>query len=1447
MCLTKTLVIPIIILLAINAYKGNAQNPLNYRFQYLQIEDGLPQNTITCIAKDKYGFMWFGTNNGVCRYDSYTFDLFKTNEKTQNSLPDNLVKAIATGPGNLVWIGSQKGLSYFNHNSKQITRFTDTADNGQQITKVSSIVVDNNTIWVATLGNGIFKIMLKNKNWVIDKHFCTQKNSLQSNIVNVIFLSTEKKLYAGSQNGVLILDTVLHNFIPDTVSMVLPPLTNVNDIFEDNKNNYYFATNNGMFVYSGAHKNITWQAVLVNTPNTLKHGTVNTVRQDISGQILVGSLGGLQTYNPDNGLFYDFLDNGPANFTLNNIFINTIFCDSSGNVWIGTEKGGINKFNVFQNPFYYFTHNPKNPNSLNENTINSILCEYNFLWIGTAGGGINLYNIKTQKFVHYTYNAFNPATLSNNYVTSIVRASNNKLYVGTWGGGINVLSTQGANVTVDRVTLSDPLYTNDLVNGFVSSMVNNPLGYMLIGTEGGLSMLDYKTNKFTTIIAPVNFAQQLNEIGCLLLDKKGFYWLGTRNGLFRFPQTALRQTKDDDIIISQLEYFKHETNKPATLPGDYVISLMEDSKGDVWVGTYGNGMAKATFNFKGELVFENYSTDNGLSNNVVYAMLEDNHNKIWISTDFGLCMLNTINNNIRCFYMQDGLLNNQFYWSAANKSSKGVLYFGGVNGLNYFNPDNLYEYNYFPTPKITRFTIFNNEVLPGKKFHNKTVINKPVYNTDTIYLSYKDNNISFDFSSFDYYLPQKSQYAYMLTGIDKNWVVVPSQRRFANYNNLTGGTYNFSLKASNCDGVWNQTPTTVTIIVYPPFWQTLWFKILTFIVAAALIYLFILFQMRRIIQQKKLLEEKVLVRTKKIEDQKIILEKQAAELFENNKQLAQRQSQIELQKHELESKNEEILKQRDELILLNNKVNDINQMQLRFFTNISHEFQTPLTLILSPTERLLNDYKNDTALTHLLTIINKNAHRLLMLIRQLLEIRKIETGNQNLQVELAYIKPFLTDIFSSFEELANKNSITYTHNFDIPQSAWIDKEKLENVLYNLLSNAFKFTPPGKTIEFNATTKKTGNIDILVITVADTGEGIPASKIDKLFDRFLQVTDSKKHRSAGAGIGLSLVKSLVGIMHGTITVTSEHEFGSLFKVEIPFSRAAFADHEIDTTGQVYESVIKDKVSFLYDQINSPRPVYYESQENTIERILVVEDNIEMRSFICSCLATYYKVIEAENGLTGYELAKKESPALIVSDIMMPELDGLELCQKIKNNLYTSHIPVVLLTAKTDTTEQIEGLQTGADDYMTKPFNSDLLLAKIKTIIENRNKVRAKFGKLEDVNPDELTISSLDSKFFARANEVVQKYYTEPSFDVDLFASEMLVSRSQLYTKLKAITNLSATEYINTYRLKKGMELLKNGSMQVAEVAYAIGFNDPKYFSRIFKKYYHQSPSDMVPKK
>jgi signal transduction histidine kinase/ligand-binding sensor domain-containing protein/CheY-like chemotaxis protein len=1425
----------------------NLQQSANYHFQYLKVEDGLPQNTINAIAKDAFGFMWFGTNNGICRFDGYSFETFKSDKNNSNSLPDNMISSIEPGFDNNIWIGSSNGLSYYDPYADLIYNYTVAETGCQDIQKVTSILADGDKLWIGTSTNGLF-LLTPNKdgNLRISSHFIRNNHSIGTNNITVISKNHTNTVVVGTNEGIFTYQPQHNIFEKKSNYGQLLENAFINDIFESNKGELFVATSIGL-AFLG--HNMQQPVMYTNNPadeTSLAHNTVNKISENAQGEILVASLGGLQKFDPSTGLFYSFPEIGPDYYKLNNQFINTLFCDKAGNVWIGTEKGGINKFNVFQNQFGYYTHDPNNKNSLNENTINSIFKEKDYLWIGTAGGGLNMVDLKSGTINHYVFNVFNQRSISSDYITSFIRDNSDMLWVGTWGGGLNRLTTLGSSVSIERITAGSSGASNTLVNSFISSLVYDG-NKLVIGTEGGLSTYNTLLRRFTTYTTPINNNPPLSEIGCLLKDSKGYYWVGTRNGLFRFHSSSLIETEEPTVQIDKIQFFRNEPGNQHSIPGNYVISLLEDSKGNIWVGTYGNGLCKCTFDQNGNIQCATISQADGLPNNVIYGILEDDFGNLWISTDYGLACYNLSTKKIRNFFKQDGLLNNQFYWSASFKSDEGILYFGGTEGLNYFKPEHVLEYKHLATPKVTRLKIFNQEIRSGEISHGKVVIRKPVFSADTILLSYRDNNISLDFSALDFYLPEKTVFAYMIPEIDKDWIYVPAQRRFANYSNLKGGSYHFLLKASNCDGIWNEKPTEITIIITPPFWKTKWFTILSIIFVLSVSFFIIQYQLKRIIDQKRVLEEKVILRTQKIEDQKIMLEKQANDLIESNQKLERRQILIEQQKKELEDKNNEISSQRDELILLNNKVREINQKQLSFFTNISHEFRTPLTLIISPLERLIDKFKNDNETENILKILNRNAQRLLLLINQLLEIRKIETGNQELRVELTDVKAFLLEIFNSFNELARKNEILYTCNFSITDETWIDKEKIENVTYNLLSNAFKFTPKGGKISLSVRTKKIDENLFLKISVSDSGIGISPDQIGRLFDRFYQVTESKNHKHAGTGIGLSLVKSLAEIMYGKVEAQSEPGKGSNFSVSIPVNNQFFANHEIDTSGQVYESDIQSKVAILYDQIiETPHAHHPHLIDREIPSILVIEDNPDMRQYICSNLSRFFNVLEAENGKQGLEAAKKEEPDLIISDIMMPEMDGLELCRKIKTNLYTSHIPLILLTAKGEVEDYVEGLEQGADDYISKPFNIEILIAKVSGMIENRKKLRKKYSSLEDVSPTELTTSKLDEQFFIKIGEIVELNYIDPDFDVDKFASLMLVSRSQLYKKMKAITDLSTIDFLNVFRLKKSVDLLKQGDLQISEIAYSTGFNDPKYFSRIFKKYYHCTPSEYVSK-
>jgi signal transduction histidine kinase/DNA-binding response OmpR family regulator len=1073
---------------------------------------------------------------------------------------------------------------------------------------------------------------------------------------------------------------------------------------------------------------------------------------------------------------------------------------------------------------------------------------------------LNRYNKTNHSFDHYQSVAHNANSISSNFVSVICKDYSGGTWIGTWGGGLNRMVSQGGNGTF--VHYRENTGPNGICSDYISAIWADPKGYFLIGTLTGLDLFEPGKGVFKHIANNQGFKNRISEVGCIIKDSKGFYWIGTRVGLYRVSSANLEKGVQDHEITR----YANSIGEPNSLPGDYVISLCEDREGNIWVGTYGSGFSKIKIQPAGKVSFTNYSETSGLCNNVVYAIQKDKNGNLWLSTDNGLSRFDPKTGQFRNFYVSDGLQSNQFYWSASCTGIDGKLYFGGMKGLNYFNPEDIRDNAFSPTVVFTDLKVFNSSVNIGKWNGRKILLEKAINETSRLNLSYRENVFTLEFSSLDYFLPEKVNYKYRMKGVDKDWVTVPASRRFATYTNLEGGNYIFEVKASNSDGVWNEKPVQIEIHITPPFWATNWFRIITLLFLLLLVVAYIRYRTSRLHRQKLVLERMVKERTVMIAEQNEKLKIQADNLQETNLQLASKKEQIEGQKTELELKNQQISEQRDKLIELNKHVNLVNQLKLRFFTNISHEFRTPLTLILGPLDKLISSWKGDLNSLETLRLINRNAQRLLHLINQLMEFRKVESGKLELKVSEGNINVFLENIYSSFQHLADQQKISYTFT-PLHESAqcWFDHEKLENVIFNLLSNAFKFTSPKGRISLTTymvheeyrpetTTHESKHPKIglispyLVIKVTDSGVGISEEHITHIFKRFYQVNTSESLKVRGSGIGLSLSRELVKAHHGTISVESEVNKGSVFTVQLPVLKSCFAQNEILDKPVEGSATLKDQVLKLAEELLSvdPQPVKRavpaSNEGYKKPLILVAEDNYDLRCHISASLNDEYRVIEAENGKIAYELAKDYNPELILSDIMMPEMDGLELCSRLKNNLHTSHIIVVLLTARTSVENWIEGLETGADDYISKPFDLNLMRVRIRQLIETRRRLKKHFGKELALDKEVVSISRADEQFMNKALEVVEQNFSNPDFGVEEFVSKMFFSHSLVHKKLSAITDQSAGDFITSFRLKKAAQLLQKPDMNVSEIAYEIGFNDPKYFSRQFKKYFGSTPSE-----
>lgn len=1438
-------IVVLIFLLLLVVFQGlgsNEQN-LSHRFQYLTIENGLPQNTVDDILCDSQGFMWFATWGGLCRFDGYGFETFRPDE-SETGLSSHFVYALAEDNRSQLWIGTLNGPILYDLNLGEFVRVS---VDGMDLSAlpVKDIYCSGNRIWLAAADSGLVILEQKDHHrFSLAGRFSGQSTDEDfGSVFTICHLDQDRILIGTSQGAFLFSEQAIKQIVHAGLRRLTMGQSIISAYYSPQKE-LWLGSNNPLF---RMNNNLELISAYYHSPydkTSLAHGTVNSVCSDARGNILVGTLGGLCIFDEKTNQFVRITDRQGEQAQLNNVFVNSLFADEKGVVWIGTDKGGINRYNIFENSFNSIGYSLADRNSLSHPTVNSIFREKNRLWVGTAGGGLNLIETDQLNSVsHFKYDPSNATGISSDFISSIIKGPDGKIYIGTWGTGINCKADNSENRFEHFLSSDGP---NDLSNNFISVLYNDPRGYILIATEGGLNLFDPQSRHFSRFPTD-STGNGLSEVGCIELDHKGYYWAGTRKGLFRFsmekavPGTI--QFKPGEVMRFLYNHSDHNS-----IPGNFITALKEDSKGQMWLGTYGNGIAKVKTAPGGNFLFETYSQSDGLSNNVIYSIEEDKTGLLWISSDNGLSAFDPVSKRFVSYYERDGLMNNQYYWSASFADKDGNLYFGGVNGLNYFDPARINEYVFENHVVFTNLKVFNSVVRPCEERHGHLVMNKPLYMSDTITLSYRDNVFSIEFSALDYAVPEKISYAYMMDGVDNDWVYVNADRRFATYTNLRGGEYLFKVRCTNSAGDWSEAISVLKVRIIPPFYATNWFRIIAMIVIMLLVMAYVRWSTINLIQQKKKLEKLVSERTLKIEEQKEVLVAQSFSLKENNQILEQRQNLIEGQKAELEAKNAEIMAQRDQLIELNEQVQNANQLKLRFFTNISHEFRTPLTLIIDPIQSLIDRLKEDKKSVETLRMIDRNAQRLLHLINQLMYFRRIENNQVVLHAEEADMVGFVEDIFNSFRDLAFHQHIDFQFfSQDSPDPVWIDKEKMENILYNLLSNAFKFTPTGGRIVVQVRFEQDIKPDLTIckLQVEDSGIGIDNQHLDLIFDRFYQVGKTGKSTITGSGIGLSLTRELVEALRGTISVESEAGKGTTFRLNIPCSKAHFNTEELVSSTDYQGPTIDNQVALLTEELLVLEEVDgktdFESGDRHKPLILIAEDHSDLRKFLIHNLSDEYRVIGVGDGKEGTNMATRYTPDLIISDVMMPFVDGIEFCQRIKTNIQTSHIPVILLTAKALTENWIEGLETGADDFIPKPFNLDVLKARIKNLIENRKRMIRLFSK--DLCPDieKVTTTTLDEEFLQKTYTILDRFYIQPEFSVEDFAREMCISKSLLYKKLKSLTGMSISDYVNNYKIKKSLVLLREGRLNVSDIAFHVGFNDPKYFSRVFRKFVGMTPT------
>jgi signal transduction histidine kinase/DNA-binding response OmpR family regulator len=975
------------------------------------------------------------------------------------------------------------------------------------------------------------------------------------------------------------------------------------------------------------------------------------------------------------------------------------------------------------------------------------------------------------------------------------------LWLGTDGG---LFSYQRGNKII-RKYQHDPLDDNSLSDNFVTTIIeirSKNETALWVATLNGLNKITPNTGQLERFYVPDTDPTH-NMIGSICNDKKGNIWLGTQSSyLYSFNIQTRQFTKHGSydsqirrVFIDSSDMFWICTGgnglfafDPSTKVEKHYLhnstnhkSISDNSIRAVSEDGSGNlwlatGGGLNKFNRESE-TFTCYSEKDGLISNLIRSILMDRKGNLWLGTDKGMSMFDPVSQIFRNFTVRDGLHHNEF-WGKPYLSNNNEIFFGGINGMTYFFPDSINKKSRHAPVMLTNFQLFNKNVKPGKN----SPLKKEISQTDEIILQHDQSVFSLEFAALEYQHPQKIKYAYKMDNIDPEWVFTDASRRFVTYTQLDPGTYRFHVKATNMDGVWNLRQVSVKISIMPPLWATWWAYSLYGIVFLGLLF--------------------------------------AARRYELNR--------MEL-KHDLQIKETEA-----------NQMQEMDRLKSKFFANISHEFRTPLTLILGPLQKFIENCRSDEDKKQY-SLMQRNALRLQKLINQLLDLSRLEAGKLTLAARETDIIQLTRMIAAAFESLAKGRDIELKFETDLDRLAvYIDTDKFEKMISNLLSNAFKFSEDNTEIRIFIHKQETQNGEPgqCIIKIKDQGKGIAAENIGRIFDRFYQVESAADRAYEGNGIGLALTKELVELHHGKITVESEPAKGTVFTIQIPLGKEHLSGIEL-------LDIPAEEIQFENYLPISEIPEEHltgTDTEDDLPLILVVEDNRDVQSYLTGIMENVYQLIFADNGREGMDQAISNIPDLIVSDVMMPEMDGFTMCRALKNDIRTSHIPIILLTARAGQENKLDGLITGADDYLTKPFDARELQTRIHNLIEQRRILQEKFSSQNPFNPQQIDFSKNDRSFLGQVLETLNKNINNPAFNTTIFAEEIALSRVQLFRKLKSLTGKSVSEFIRHYRLNHAAELLSNNQGNVTEIAYRVGFNHLSHFARYFKDQFGISPSE-----
>lgn len=1299
-----------------------------YAFKTLTSDQGLVHNHVNCALRDKNNYLWFGTESGLSRFDGVQFTNFRYSASKHTGLSGNVISAIFEGPEGNVWIRTSNGMNVYDQRSGIIHQHLDSI-----LTSLKLPVKDVHTI--RPLDGQTFALLYSDRSLVLydalTKTHRTVPQLTKNNRIADVIAGKGQTIWVIYENGLLgYVDTKSLQSIKTCLLPLSNKLVNYNLFADQEGVIWIFSKDIPIGVYWFDPKD----GVVRHIQKELSNPFVGNIVQDDKGNLWLGTdHGGINVYNKKTSSIEII---GNDKYDLRSLPYNSITClyrDKSGIIWTGTYKGGISYYHPNLLLFSLIKNYPGLPRSLPFDDVNKFVQDRKGnLWIGTNGGGLLYYDIGHKTFKQYLHDPQDPNSLSSNVIVSLLLDTEDRLWIGTYRGGMCRFDGK-----TFKVFHRDPA-PGKLNDDSVWEIYEDSQHRFWIGTlSAGLYLFDRKTEQFSKTYSRQGQTINSNYISVLFEDSKKRLWIGTATGLALLAP---------DGKISYI----NTSSSPMKLMNDLIYDIKEDKTGRIWVATQeGLHVIDGT-------KISCLTQQDGLSDDAILALLVDNQGGIWASTNKGLSAIvgkgQAEKFIIRNFTQESGLQGNVFNENAALKMRDGRLVFGGPKGFNFIDPTKISSESELVLPLLSNLYLFNKRVAVGEEFSGRVIYDQALNNLKELSLPYNLNAISLEFSTFDYLQQHNGLYQYQLAGLSDEWFDFEPGTMRANFTNLDTRSYSLYIRHAIDSNSWSEGVLLLTIDIQPPFWRSTWaflfYACLTLVVLWTYFYL-----------------TKLRVKTRN-------------QLF-----LAQEQA---------------------------TQAKELDALKTRFFTNISHEFRTPISLILTPTQQLLDEEQHPEKKADL-NLIKKNADRLLKLVNQLLDFRKLEKSELELNEEYGDLMGFIREQLDAFAGMAQSNQISLQVNIaQDTYPSWFDKNKLESIIFNLMSNAIKFSPVSGIVAFNAEVTEQEAGKVLLIEVQNQGTAIPENLQSRVFERYMQLAVPNGKLNQGTGIGLSIVKDYVEFLGGNIRLSSNAQW-TTFYVQLPLNKVATSNDPVESNKQ-------DKPA-----------------------ILLVEDDIDFLHYLERTLRSTYIIHSAKGVNEAKLILSKQQVDLVITDLSLPGESGLDFCRYIKAQAKLVHIPVLIVTAVVNQKIELEALQAGATDYINKPFNINLLRSKLAQILNQQQTMVKRYKKQINVNLEQPDIASADEQFIRALVKEIEQDLSDPSLSVELLAKRMNITRVGLYKKVLAITGYSPMEYIRHIRLKRAMHLVQNSKLSMAEIAYEVGFGNPKQFSKYFKSAFGNLPS------